>query len=63
MLKEGQDCDEEDFIKAIIENRDKTIRRIENRISQKASYLKYSLVTLGGAALLTIVDILINVNV
>jgi hypothetical protein len=63
MLEKGKDCSEEDFRIAIIKNRDETIQRLQNLISRKALRLKYALITLGGAALLTVFDILTNANI
>jgi hypothetical protein len=63
MLEKGKNCSEEDFRIAIIKNRDETIQRLQILISRKALRLKYALITLGGAAFLTVFDILTNANI
>jgi hypothetical protein len=63
MLEKGKGCSEEAFRIGVIRNRDETIQRLQSLISQKASNLKFALVTLGCAALLTVIDILINSNI
>jgi len=62
MLEKGKDHSEEDFRLGIIKNRDGTIQRLQSLSSRKASRLKHALMTLGGAALLTVFDMLTNVN-
>jgi hypothetical protein len=60
MLEKSKDRSEEEFRNGFIQNRDETIKRLQNLISKKASNWKYALLTLGGTAILTVVDILIN---
>jgi hypothetical protein len=62
MLEKSKNCSEEAFRKGIIQNRNETIERLQNIISKKALKWKYALLTLGGAAVLSAVDILININ-
>lgn len=57
MLKKGKGCTEEDFRIGIIENRHQTIKNLENLSKNKALRLKQALITLGCAALLTVIDI------
>jgi hypothetical protein len=63
MFEKGKGCSEEDFIIGIIYNRDATIQRLQNLIERKAANLKYALVTLVSAALLTILDLLVSSNI
>lgn len=63
MLEDSKGHSEEKFRIAIIKNREETIQRFQDLINKKASKLKYALVALGGAALLTVFDILTNINI
>lgn len=60
MLEKARENSEEDFRVGVIENRDETITRLQRLIGRKALRLKCALVTLGCAALFTVIDILIN---
>jgi hypothetical protein len=63
MLNKSKDCSLEALRIGIIKNRHETIERLEKLIAQKAAKLKYALIALGGAAILTVLDILTNVNI
>lgn len=63
MLDKSKNCSVEVLRIGIIKNRNETIKRLQNLIDRKAKKLKYALITLGGAAILTVLDILTNVNI
>ncbi|MEH1931700.1 hypothetical protein [Nostoc sp.] len=51
-----------EFRKAIIDNRDETVKRLQRLMSKKAVYWKWGLLTLGGAGIFRIIDILSNID-
>ena len=63
MLEKGKDSSQEDFMIGVIKNRDDTIRRLQKLVEEKASNLKYSLITLTVTALFTVLNLLITINV
>lgn len=62
MLRKGTNCTEENFRIGVIEKRHEIIENLVKLSDQKASRLKQALITLGGAALLTIIDIVCNIT-
>lgn len=63
MLLKSKNLSEEDFKIIFIENRDETIKKIQDLMTKKASNLRYALLALCGAAILTVLDILTNADV
>ena len=62
ILEKSKNMSELEFRKAIIDNRDETVKRLQRLMSKKAVYWKWGLLTLGGAGIFTIIDILSNID-